>query len=75
MELMLTSTTKIVQVNGVPARIWEGVSAAGIPCHAYITRVAVANEEDTRQFEEELQECRAPTSEVAALPASVLLCP
>lgn len=30
MEIQLHNTTKIVTVNGVPARVWEGVTASGI---------------------------------------------
>ena len=33
----LTNTSKIVTLNGVPARVWEGKTAKGIPCHAFIT--------------------------------------
>ena len=42
MIVWLHSTTKIVEVNGVRARIWEGLTGSGIPVHAYITRIAQA---------------------------------
>ena len=72
MRVTLESTTKIVELitgNGhtVPARIWEGHTENGIPCHAYITRIAVARTEDASQFERELVEHRPPTAAVAAL--------
>ena len=45
MKVTLESTSKITTlvVNGedVPARIWEGKTESGIPCHAFITRIAV----------------------------------
>lgn len=70
MKMKIESTSKIVtlRVGGqdVPARIWEGHTEAGVPVHAFITRVAVAKEEDASQFEAELQEHRAPSAEVAA---------
>jgi hypothetical protein len=69
MKAMIESTTQIVQlvVNGreVPARIWEGHTEAGVPCHFFVTRVAVANEEDSSQFAAELQEHKPPTPAVA----------
>jgi hypothetical protein len=47
MTVTLTSTTKVVKLNGVPARIWEGYTESGIKIHAFITRVAVNKDEDT----------------------------
>jgi hypothetical protein len=43
MKITLESTAKIVEFNGLPARIWEGKTEGGIACHAFITRIAVAN--------------------------------
>ncbi len=73
MQIQLTSTTKIVELNGVPARIWEGHTASGIPVHAYITRIAVHNDENHAEFEMELQECAVPSTAVAAIPLSMIL--
>ncbi len=73
MEIHLTSTTKIVYLNGVPARVWEGVTAGGVPCHAFVTRIAVANDQDATEFELELQEHRAPSPDVAAIPLRLVL--
>ena len=69
----MESTTKIVTVNGVPARIWEGETTSGSRVHAYVTRIAVDAQDDTSQFESELQECRAPSPEVAAIPLRLIL--
>jgi hypothetical protein len=73
MKVTLESTSKIVHVNGVPARIWEGHTITGTPIHCYVTRVAVAQEEDTADFEKELQEHAAPSPEVAAIPLRLIL--
>lgn len=73
MKVTLESTRKIVHLNGVPARIWEGHTDTGIPVHCYITRVAVAREEDTTDFETELQEHAVPSPEVAAIPLRMIL--
>jgi hypothetical protein len=80
-KVHLESTEKIVElgidVDGrtvfVPARVWEGVTAAGVPCHAYVTRIAVANGEDQTQFERELAEQRPPSPAIAALPSRMVL--
>lgn len=73
MKIEIESTTKIVHLNGVPARIWEGKTASGIKVHCYITRIAVADGQDTGEFDRELQEHRAPSTEIAAIPLRMIL--
>ena len=77
MKVTLHSTTKIVRlvIHGqeVPARIWEGETDSGIPCHAYITRIAVADGLDTTQFDRELLEQSRPTAAIAAIPARLVI--
>ena len=66
MKVTLESTDKIVELKTatgvVPARLWEGQTETGIPCHAFITRIAVHKDLDASQFERELQEQHAPVS-------------
>ena len=66
MIVTLHSTDKIVELtlNGqtLPARLWEGETASGIACHAFITRIAVHQDLDASEFERELQEKHAPVS-------------
>lgn len=74
MRVTLVSTTKIVEVNNVEARVWEGTTDYGIPVHAFITRIAVERTQDASQFERELQECRAPSAKVdVAYPLRMVL--
>lgn len=73
MTITLSATTKIVEFNGIPARIWEGFSEKGVRCHAYITLIAVDNSEDQSQFESELREMNAPSPAVAAIPLRMIL--
>ncbi len=73
MKITIESTTKIVRLNGVPARIWEGETDSGIPIHCFITRVAVHNDLNHEQFERELSECRAPSADVQAIPLRMIL--
>jgi hypothetical protein len=73
MRIQLESTTKIVTLNGIPARIWEGATQSGIRVHAYITRIAAPEDADLAQFELELSDCRPPGPDVAAIPARLIL--
>jgi hypothetical protein len=76
-KITLTSTTKLVTLQigeaDVPARIWEGHTESGIPIHAYVTRIAVAEGLDTAQFERELRSCEKPTAAVEAIPLRLIL--
>ena len=73
MKITIESTTKIVELNGVPARIWQGKTENGIEIHCFITRIAVSKAEDTSQFEKELQEHTPPTSAVESYPLRMVL--
>ena len=61
MKITVESTDHIVNVQVqsgaiVPARIWQGQTESGIPVHCFITRIGVNRDQDTSQFERELQE-------------------
>jgi hypothetical protein len=77
MKVTLENTDKVVLLTigdvTVPARIWEGRTANGIACHAYITRIAVHDEEDAAEFDRDLKEQRRPTAAVAAIPLRLIL--
>lgn len=77
MTITITSTTKIVEVNGVPARVWEGhTTDSGIEVHCFITRIAVSNEEEPdilEQFKKELQETKAPTAAIQSYPLKMII--
>jgi hypothetical protein len=71
MKATIKSTSKIIHLNGVPARIWEGETESGVKVHCYITRVAIDKEEkleERKRFSRELQEHDPPTPEVEAIP-------
>jgi len=73
MKITIESTEKLVTLNGVPARVWQGQTESGIPVHCFVTRVAVARDQDCSQFERELQEHAAPRPEVAAIDPRFIL--
>lgn len=74
MKVTLESTTRIVTVNGVPGRVWEGETDSGVRCYAVVTRIAVHKDDDARQFEAELQECKPPSQRaIDAIPLRLVL--
>lgn len=75
MEIHLESTAKLVELNGVQVRIWEGHTESGIPIHAYVALVAVDRDADCTEFARELQERlpRDPSPTVAVIPSRMIL--
>lgn len=85
MKITLESTTKLVKLlarsgaEPVPARVWEGKTENGIPVFAYITRIAPAipidqlTAEQDSEFQRDLQEQRAPSPVVEAIPLRMIL--
>ncbi len=76
MKISLESTTKIVSLNNIDARVWEGETDSGIPVHCYIIRIAVKEGRpapDYEQFERELKEQRKPSADVEAIPLRMIL--
>lgn len=65
MNLTLHPTAKLVDVDGVQARIWEGTTERGVPCFALIVRVGVDRNEDASEFERELVATRIPEPKLA----------
>jgi len=77
MTVTLKNTSKVVTliVDGkeVPARIWEGLTDKGIQCHAYITRIAVANELDSSEFDADLKEQIVPSTPIQEIPLRMII--
>lgn len=74
MKVTIQSTQKIVTLNGVPARIWEGQTESGIKVHCYVTRIAIGlNEARTEEFDRDLLEHVAPSPEIQAIPLKLIL--
>lgn len=73
MRITVENTNKIVYLDDVPARIWEGKTESGVAVICYITRIAVPEGENHEQFRKELIEQRAPTAEVEAIPLRLIL--
>jgi hypothetical protein len=78
MKVTLESTSKVVELNGTPARIWEGTTERGVPVFAFITRIAPAIENPPpdvcAEFEADLMATRAPSAAIsAAIPSRLVL--
>lgn len=80
MEIRLESTDKVVTLETatgqVPARVWQGHTAAGTPVQAFITRIAPEVPPDdprTAEFARELQEHAAPRSTIQSIPLRMIL--
>ena len=74
MKITIENTSKIVELNGVPARIWEGKTDTGIKVHCFVTRIAVVDgEQNVEQFDKELKKAKPPTAEVDAYPLRLIL--
>ena len=73
MKIEIQNTTKIVELNGVPARVWEGTTESGIPVHCFVTRISPQSHENIEDFESELQEVSPPSAGVQAYPLSMIL--
>lgn len=76
MKITVESTEKIVTLNGVPTRVWEGISERGVKIHCFIARVAVAEgrpSKEYEQFERDLKEQAKASAEVEAIPMRLIL--
>lgn len=60
MQIMMTATEQITHLDRVQCRVWEGVTAGGVPCKLFIHRIAVAKDQDSAEFERELAEQLPP---------------
>jgi hypothetical protein len=73
MKITVESTSKLVFLNGMQCRIWEGVTERGVKVHCNVPRIAVQEDQDLAQFEAELREQRKPSAEVDAIPLRLIL--
>ena len=60
MKISIEATDKLTQIDGVPIRLWEGVTEGGVKCKVFVHRIAVHKAEDCLQFEQEFVECMPP---------------
>lgn len=75
MKITIENTDKIVELNGVPARIWEGATDSGVPVTCFITRIVPRTHDDAvnAQFADELREEKTPTLYAQGIPLRLLI--
>lgn len=76
MKITIECTEKIVNLNGIPARVWEGTTESGVEVYCFIPRIAIkdtVSQETIDQFQKELTEMRAPSKEVLSFPISMII--
>ena len=73
MKITIENTSKIVNLDGVPARIWEGRTESGIAVICYITRIAAPIGENQSEFQHELQQVRNPSPAAEAIPLRLII--
>jgi len=61
MQIAMTATEHVTEINGVPVRLWEGTTENGVACKVFVHRLAVHNDDDATQFEQELAEQMPPS--------------
>ena len=75
MTATMHPTDKVIEFNGVPARIWEGTTDQGTPIMAFITRVTPGEctQAQADEFREALQEVKAPSVAAKSIPLNLIL--
>ena len=73
MKIEIESTEKIVELNGVQTRVWDGKTDSGIPVHCFMVRISPQTHENIEQFEKELKEQKAPSADILSYPLRMVL--
>ncbi len=66
MQIQIEATDKLTTMDGIPVRVWKGVTASGIECFVFVHRLAVRKDLNCSQFEAELAE-QVPPGRVVPL--------
>jgi hypothetical protein len=68
MKITIESTSEVVALNGVRARVWQGKTDSGIPVAAFVASIAVDRAEDCAEFDRQLQAHAEPRPDLRELP-------
>jgi hypothetical protein len=60
LKITIEATAHITSIDGVPVRLWEGVTENGTPCKVFIHRIAAREADDGADLARELRECLPP---------------
>ena len=60
MKIQIEVTDQLTDIDGVPVRVWEGVTENRVKCKVFVHRIAVNKAYDLGPFERELAEQMPP---------------
>jgi len=60
MKIQIEATDQLTDIDGVPVRVWEGITENGVRCKVFVHRIAVNKAYDLGPFERELAEQMPP---------------
>jgi len=75
MKITIENTDKIVDLNGVPVRIWEGQTESGVPVTCFVTRIIPRTHDEAvnAQFAAELREEKTPSIYAQGIPLRMFI--
>jgi hypothetical protein len=78
MNIAIESTDRVIEIEGhdgmkMPARVWEGFTANGVPVQCLIVRIAAPVEYNQEDFEKDLAECKPPRMHDQTFPLRMIL--
>lgn len=59
-KIRILSTDEITELDGVPVRVWQGVTEQGARCFVFVHRIAVCTDEDATEFDRQLSQTLRP---------------
>lgn len=68
MKILIESTGRTTECNGVPCGEWRGVTEGGVRCVVLVQALAVCEGPDEAEFERELTSIPAPPEALTPLP-------
>ena len=60
MQIAIESTDQLTTMDGIPVRVWKGITAQGVECVVFVHRIAVHTDADAGAFERKLKEQLPP---------------
>lgn len=60
MEIKIVATDQLTELEGVQVRVWDGTTAQGTRCKVFVRRIAVHQDQDSSQFDRELNKMLPP---------------
>jgi hypothetical protein len=74
MKINIESTTKIVSINGIPSRVWEGKTETGVKVNCFVSLICIDKDEKRiKDFSSELKQLKEPSFFVEELPPIIFL--